>query len=54
MVVEQTFKNPYDHKIEATYLFPLPTGAAVNDLEILESPNNGPAGNCQSSVCGGA
>ena len=23
-------------------------------LELLESPNNGPAGNCQSSVCGGA
>src|SRR5262245_20504443 len=34
VVVEQSFKNPYDHKIEATYLFPLPTGAAVNDLEI--------------------
>jgi len=32
--VEQTFRNPYDHKIEAVYLFPLPTGAAVNDLEI--------------------
>jgi Ca-activated chloride channel family protein len=32
--VEQTFKNPYDRKIEAVYLFPLPTGAAVNDLEI--------------------
>ncbi len=32
--VEQTFRNPYDRKIEAVYLFPLPTGAAVNDLEI--------------------
>jgi Ca-activated chloride channel family protein len=33
--VEQTFRNPYDKKIEATYLFPLPTGAAVNDLELV-------------------
>jgi Ca-activated chloride channel family protein len=32
--VEQRFRNPFDHKIEAVYLFPLPTGAAVNDLEI--------------------
>ncbi|MBK9031442.1 MAG: VWA domain-containing protein [Myxococcales bacterium] len=32
--VAQTFTNPYDHKIEAVYLFPLPTGAAVNALEI--------------------
>ena len=34
VTVEQTFRNPYDKKIEAVYLFPLPTGAAVNDLEI--------------------
>src|SRR5687767_12000000 len=33
VTVEQTFRNPYDRKIEAVYLFPLPTGAAVNDLE---------------------
>src|SRR5689334_5840819 len=32
--VEQRFRNPYDKKIEAVYLFPLPTGAAVNDLAI--------------------
>jgi Ca-activated chloride channel homolog len=32
--VEQRFRNPFDRKIEAVYLFPLPTGAAVNDLEI--------------------
>jgi Ca-activated chloride channel family protein len=32
--VEQTFQNPYQKKIEALYLFPLPTGAAVNNLEI--------------------
>jgi Ca-activated chloride channel family protein len=34
VTVEQTFKNPYDKKIEAVYLFPLPTGAAVNGLEM--------------------
>jgi Ca-activated chloride channel family protein len=34
VVVEQTIRNPYDKKIEAVYLFPLPTGAAVNDMEI--------------------
>jgi Ca-activated chloride channel family protein len=33
--VEQTFANPYDRKIDAVYLFPLPTGAAVNDMEIV-------------------
>ena len=27
--VDQTFANPYDEKIDAVYLFPLPTGAAV-------------------------
>jgi Ca-activated chloride channel homolog len=32
--VTQRFHNPYAHKIEAVYLFPLPTGAAVGDLTI--------------------
>jgi len=32
--VEQTFTNPYDRKIEAVYAFPLPTGAAVDRLEL--------------------
>jgi Ca-activated chloride channel family protein len=35
--VEQRFVNPYDHKIEAVYLFPLPTQAAVNGYEIRTS-----------------
>lgn len=34
VTVEQTFRNPYDRKIEAIYLFPLPTSAAVNEMEI--------------------
>jgi Ca-activated chloride channel family protein len=32
--VTQTFQNPYDRKIEAVYVFPLPDRAAVNDMEI--------------------
>ncbi|HEX3477011.1 MAG TPA: VIT and VWA domain-containing protein, partial [Kofleriaceae bacterium] len=32
--VTQRFKNPYPSKIEAVYLFPLPTGAAVSALQI--------------------
>jgi Ca-activated chloride channel family protein len=32
--VKQRFKNPFAHKIEAIYVFPLPTGAAVRDLTI--------------------
>jgi Ca-activated chloride channel family protein len=32
--VTQRFKNPYGAKIEAVYLFPLPTGAAVGGLTI--------------------
>jgi len=32
--VVQRFHNPYDHPIEAVYLFPLPTGAAVSALAI--------------------
>jgi len=32
--VTQTFQNPYEHKIDAVYLFPLPTNAAVNHMEI--------------------
>jgi len=34
VTVEQTFTNPYKNKIDATYLFPLPTGAAVHELTI--------------------
>lgn len=30
----QTFRNPYPDKIEAVYLFPLPTNAAVNAMTI--------------------
>lgn len=33
--VVQTFQNPYDRKIEAVYVFPLPDRAAVHDMEIL-------------------
>ena len=32
--VSQIFQNPYDRPIEAVYVFPLPRGAAVDDLEI--------------------
>ncbi len=32
--VEQTFHNPYQDKIEAVYLFPLPTQAAIHDMTI--------------------
>ncbi|MFQ5789165.1 MAG: VIT domain-containing protein, partial [Acidobacteriota bacterium] len=32
--VTQHFKNPYDKKIEAVYVFPLPNRAAVDDMEI--------------------
>ncbi|MGE5181478.1 MAG: VIT domain-containing protein [Acidobacteriota bacterium] len=32
--VTQRFANPYADKIEAVYLFPLPTGAAVTELTI--------------------
>jgi len=32
--VEQTFQNPYRKKIEATYLFPLPTRSAISGYEI--------------------
>jgi Ca-activated chloride channel family protein len=32
--VIQTFQNPYDRKIEAIYVFPLPDRAAVNDMDI--------------------
>ena len=30
--VQQQFHNPYDSKIEATYIFPLPHSAAVNEF----------------------
>jgi len=32
--VEQRFQNPYSHKIEAIYLFPLPAQSAVNGYEL--------------------
>ena len=32
--VTQTFKNPYPDKIEAVYIFPLPTDAAVRDYAL--------------------
>jgi Ca-activated chloride channel family protein len=35
--VTQTFHNPYGDKINAVYLFPLPTGAAVNEMKITTS-----------------
>lgn len=34
VTVTQTFHNPYQDKIEAVYLFPLPTGAAVHALDL--------------------
>jgi len=33
-VVTQRFRNPYPSKIEAVYLFPLPTGAAVSAMRV--------------------
>jgi Ca-activated chloride channel homolog len=30
--VVQQYQNPFDHKIEATYVFPLPENAAVNEF----------------------
>lgn len=33
--VTQRFRNPSATKIEAVYLFPLPTGAAVNDFALV-------------------
>lgn len=33
--VTQTFVNPYDTKIEAVYVFPLPTDAAVTDFLLV-------------------
>jgi Ca-activated chloride channel family protein len=35
--VEQRFVNPYEKKIDATYLFPLPTGAAVRAMTLETS-----------------
>jgi len=33
--VTQTFQNPYDEKIEAVYVFPLPHKAAVDDMTMV-------------------
>ncbi|MCC7491837.1 MAG: VWA domain-containing protein [Fimbriimonadaceae bacterium] len=32
VVVEQTFHNQFNHRLEGTFLFPLPEGAAVSDF----------------------
>jgi Ca-activated chloride channel family protein len=32
--VEQTFDNPFDRPLDAAYVFPLPTDAAVDEMEI--------------------
>ncbi|MBD0363295.1 MAG: trypsin, partial [Coleofasciculus sp. C3-bin4] len=32
--VTQTFENPFTEPLEAVYVFPLPSGAAVDDMEI--------------------
>src|SRR4030095_4546849 len=34
VTVIQEFENPYTEKIEAVYTFPLPPGAAVDDLHM--------------------
>ncbi len=34
VTVTQRFQNPYDDTIEAIYIFPLPTHAAVNDMRM--------------------
>jgi len=34
VLVNQVFQNPYDRAIEAVYVFPLPSRAAVDDMEI--------------------
>jgi Ca-activated chloride channel family protein len=33
--VRQTFENPYDERIEAVYVFPLPHTAAVDDMTMI-------------------
>ena len=33
--VTQTFENPFDEKIEAVYVFPLPHTAAVDDMTMV-------------------
>ena len=35
VTVTQTFDNPYDEKIEAVYVFPLPHSAAVDDMTMV-------------------
>ena len=35
VTVTQTFDNPYDEKIEAVYVFPLPHTAAVDDMTMV-------------------
>jgi Ca-activated chloride channel family protein len=35
VTVTQTFQNPFDRTIEATYNFPLPNDAAVDDMRIV-------------------
>jgi Ca-activated chloride channel family protein len=38
VTLTQEFRNPYDRAIEATYLFPLPADAAVDDMEMHIGP----------------
>jgi Ca-activated chloride channel family protein len=33
-ILDQTFRNPNDRRLEGTYLFPLPANAAVKDLSL--------------------
>jgi Ca-activated chloride channel family protein len=35
VTVEQQFQNPFGHKIEAVYTFPLPSDAAVDEMTML-------------------
>ena len=34
VTVEQTFRNPYERPVEATYLFPLPDDSAVDSMQM--------------------
>src|SRR5687768_18017209 len=34
--VTQQFQNPYDSKIEAVYVFPLPENSAVNEFVMVD------------------
>lgn len=38
--VEQDFDNPFDHTLDAEYLFPLPADSAVDGLDLHVGPRN--------------